>query len=33
MKSADVKTGMYISYDVEHNGKDPKFKVGYHVRI
>ena len=22
-----------IEYNVEHNGKDPKFKVGDHVRI
>ena len=29
----DVTSGMYFKYDVDHNDKDPKFKVGDHVRI
>ena len=29
----DVTAGMYFKYDVDHNDKDPKFKVGDHVRI
>ena len=33
MKPTNVKTGTYIKYGVEHNNKDHKFKVGYHVRI
>ena len=33
MKPLDVKVDTYIDYGVEHNGKDPKFKVGGHVRI
>ena len=33
MKPADVTSGMYFKYDVDHNDKDPKFKVGDHVRI
>ena len=33
MKPADVKSNMYIKYGVEHNDKDPEFKVGDHVRI
>ena len=33
MKPADVQPGVYINYGVEHNDKDPKFKVGYHLRI
>ena len=33
MKPADVQPGVYINYDVEHNGKDPKFKVDHHLRI
>ena len=28
-----VKSSTYIDYAVEHNDKDPKFKVGDHVRI
>ena len=32
-KPADVKSGTYIVYDVEHNGKDPKLKIGDHVKI
>ena len=33
IKPAGVKSGTYIRYGVEHNDKDPKFKVGNHVRI
>ena len=32
-KPANVKSGMYTDHCVEHNGKDPKFKVTDHVRI
>ena len=30
---ANLKSGTYIDYGAEHNGKDPKFKVGGHLRI
>ena len=33
IKSTDVKTSTCIDFDVENNDKDPKFKVGDHVRI
>ena len=33
MKPADVKDNTYINDDKEINNKDPKFKVGDHVRI
>ena len=33
MKPADVKVATYTDYGVAHNKKDPKFKVGNHVRI
>ena len=33
MKAADVKDNTYINADKEINNKDPKFKVGDHVRI
>ena len=33
MKPADVKDNTYINTDKEINNKDPKFKVGDHVRI
>ena len=33
MKPIDVKTTTYIDSDIEDNDKDPKFKVGDHVRI
>ena len=29
----DVKCGNYIEYNVNSNDKDPKFKIGDHVRI
>ena len=33
MKLIDVKNNTYINIDKEVNNKDPKFKVGDHVRI
>ena len=33
MKPIDVKNNTYINTDKEVNDKDPKFKVGDHVRI
>ena len=33
MKPVDVKDDTYISIGIEVNDKDPKFKVGDHVRI
>ena len=33
MKLIDVKDNTYINIDKEANDKDPKFKVGDHVRI
>ena len=33
MKPIDVKDNTYINTDKEINDKDPKFKVGDHVRI
>ena len=33
MKPSDVKDNTYINTDKEINNKDPKFKVGDHVRI
>ena len=33
MKPIDVKSGTYIEYGVDHNDKDPKFKVDADVRI
>ena len=33
MKSVDVKDNRYIDFKKEVNDKDPKFKVGDHVRI
>ena len=33
MKPIDVKNNTYINIGKEVNDKDPKFKVGYHVRI
>ena len=32
-KPADVKSGTYLVCDIEHNDKDPKFKIGDHVKI
>ena len=28
MRPSDVQPGTYIDYGVEHNKKDPRFKVG-----
>ena len=33
MKPVDVKDNTYIDFKKEINGKNPKFKVGHHVRI
>ena len=33
MKPAYIQPGMCSEYVVGHNDKDPKFKVGDHVRI
>ena len=33
MKPIDVKDNTYIDFERGVNNKDPKFKVGYHVRI
>ena len=33
MKPVDVKDNIYIAFKKEVNDKDPKFKVGDHVRI
>ena len=33
MKPVDVKDNTYIGFGKESNNKDPKFKVGDHVRI
>ena len=33
IKPVDVKCGNYIEYNVNSNDKDPKFKIGDHVRI
>ena len=33
MKPVDVKDNTYVDFEKEVNDKDPKFKVGDHVRI
>ena len=33
MKSVDVKDNTYVDFEKEVNDKDPKFKVGDHMRI
>ena len=33
MKPFDVKTSIYVDFDVENNYKSPKFKVVDQVRI
>ena len=33
MKRIDVKSNSYVEYNVDSNDKDPKFKIGDHVRI
>ena len=33
MKPVDAKLNTYIDFHAENNDKDPKFKIGYQVRI
>ena len=33
MKPIDVKSNSFAEYNIESNEKDPKFKIGDHVRI
>ena len=33
MKTIDVNSSSYTEYNVDSNNKDPKFKIGYYVRI
>ena len=33
MKPIEVNSDSYLQYNEDSNKKDPKFKVGYHVRI
>ena len=33
MESIDVKPDSYAEWNVDSNEKDPKFEIGYHVRI
>ena len=33
MKPVDVKDNTYIDFEKKDNDKDPKFKIGDHVRI
>ena len=33
MKPKDVKSDSFAEYNEESNEKNPKFKIGYHVRI
>ena len=33
MKSVDITNDYYVKYNENPNKKDPKFKVGNHVRI
>ena len=33
MKSVDFTSGNYVEYNVNFSDKDPKFKIGDHVRI
>ena len=33
MNSIDVKSNSYSEYNIDSNDKDPKFKIGDHVRI
>ena len=33
MKPTDVKYDSYTKYNVDSNDKDPRFKIGNHVRI
>ena len=33
MKPIDIKSNSYAEYNVDSNAKDPKFEIGYHLRI
>ena len=33
VKPADIKSSIYFDFGIENNNKDPKFKVGDHVRV
>ena len=33
MKPVDVKSSTYIDFDKKNSTKNPKFKIGYHVKI
>ena len=33
MKPIDLKSNLYAECNVDSNAKDPKFKIGDHVRI
>ena len=33
MKPVDIKDNIYIDFEKEVNNKDPKFKIGDHIRI
>ena len=33
IKAVDAKSSTYIDFGIENNDKDPKFKIGDHVRI
>ena len=33
MKPADIKSSIYFDFGIENNNKDPKCKVGDHVRV
>lgn len=33
MMSDDVQPSTYIEYGVEYNDRDPKFKLGDHIKI
>ena len=33
MRSVNVKSSKYIDFGIENNDKDPKVKVGSHVKI
>ena len=33
MKPVDVKSSTFIDFGIENHDKDPKYKVGDHVRV
>ena len=33
MKPSDIKSSTYFDFEVENNGKDPKFEIGDYLRI